>query len=233
MGDEGGKRFMAAALFLFFSILLVLMSDIASGEGLYTRVDELSCGNTVVKAFTTCTEDSHHLDTAVCTDQHFIFINKKTGLAVKIDASGKPVVGRDLAGGKIPIRYDALARDWACLKSRTGSYVYIEYLEITDPTEEYASWEELLDLKGRTLANERRVLFSKWSGSRKTWERASERIEAKFNKVWNSKGLPRHPAPDYDFVPIQIFKTDRTEKYFPWGDNQTSWSDAPQNSHGR
>jgi len=107
MEGKGDKRFRAAALFFSFSILYLLMSDIASGEGLYTRMDELSWGNTVVQAYTTCTEDSHDDDTAVCTEQHFLFINKKTGTAVKVDASGKPVVERDLAGGKIKIKFDA------------------------------------------------------------------------------------------------------------------------------
>ena len=158
MEGKGNKRFGAAALFLSFSILLVLMSDIASGEGLYTRVDELSCGSTVVKAFTTCTEDSRDLDTAVCADQHFIFINKRTGAVVKVEASGKPVVDRDLAGGKIKIKYDALARDWACMELEAGgSFVYLNYSQKWEPADGSSGWEELLNLKGKRLASNRKI----------------------------------------------------------------------------
>jgi len=213
MEGKGDKRFRTAALFLSFSLLLVLMSDIASGEGFNTRVDELSCGNTVVQAYTTCTEDSHDLETAVCTDQHFLFINKKTGAVVKVDASGKPAVERDLAGGKVEIRYDALAGDWACMELEAGgSFVYLNYYQKAEPGDEYSEWEELLNLKGKRLATDRRVPFRKWTGSRKAWGRASDRIHAKFNKVWRSKGLPGGLAPFYMLEPIQIFKTDRTDK---------------------
>jgi hypothetical protein len=211
-------RFRVAGSLLCFSILLLFATSLRA-EGLYTRTDELSCGNTVVQAYTTCTEDSHDLDTAVCTDQHFVFINKKTGAVVKVDASGKPVVERGVAEGKMKIRYDALARDWACLESGAGSFVYLNYHQEAEPSDGDSTWEELLDLKGKRLADDRVIPFSKWHGSRKTWNRTSDKINAKFNKVFRSKGFRGHPDPDYRFEPIQIFKTDRTEKYFRWGDN--------------
>ena len=78
-------RFLAAGWLLYFSILFLFATPLCAEE-LYTRTDELSCGNTVVQAFTTCTEDSHDPKTAVCTDQHFVFINKKTGAADKVDS---------------------------------------------------------------------------------------------------------------------------------------------------
>ena len=193
MESKGDKNFRAAALFLSFSILLVPMSDIARGEGLYTRTDELSCGNTVVKAFTTCTEDSHDLDTAVCVDQHFIFINKKTGAAVKVGASGKPIVERDLAGGKIKIKYDALARDWACLEG-VGSFIYLNYSEKAEPGEGLSTWEELLDLKGKRLASDRKIPLGNWSGSRKAYDWYLDTVAAKFYKVLHSRSVGGNPA---------------------------------------
>ena len=212
MEGKGGKRFRVAALFLSFSILLVLMSEMASGESLYTRVDELSCGNTVVQAYTTCTEDSHDLETAVCTDQHFLFVNKKTGAIVKVDASGKLVVERDPAGGKIKIKYDALARDWACLESGIGSFVYLNYSEKAEPGEGLSTWEELLDSKGKRLGSDREIPPGKWSGSQKAYDWYSATIAAKFYKVLHSRSLAGNPGPFDELEPIQIFKTDRTDK---------------------
>ena len=193
MEGKVNKNFRAAALFLSFSILLVLMSGIAGGEGLYMRVDELSCGNTVVQAYTTCTEDSHDLDTAVCTDRHFIFISKKRGVIVKVDASGKPVADRDIAGGKIKIKYDALARDWACLEG-VGSFIYLNYSEKAEPGEGLSTWEELLDLKGKRLASDRKIPLGNWSGSRKACDRYLDTVAAKFYKVLHSRSVGGNPA---------------------------------------
>jgi len=214
MDAKSRKRFRVVRWVLFFSTLLALTGGTVRGEELYTRTDELSCGNTVMRAYTTCTEDSHDLDTAVCTDQHFLFINKKAGAVVKVDASGKPIADRGLAGGKIGIRYDALARDWACLESGAGSFVYLNYTQKAEPRDGDPTWEELLDLKGKRLATGRMTPFSRWHSTRKTWNRTSDEINAKFNKVFHSKGFRGHPAPIDEFEPLQIFKTDRTDKYF-------------------
>ncbi len=93
-------RFRAVGWLLYFSIFFLFTTPLRAEE-LYTRTDELSCGNTVVQAFTTCTEDSHDLDTAMCTDQHFLFINKATGASVRLEGSGDPTVDRYFAGGKV------------------------------------------------------------------------------------------------------------------------------------
>jgi len=191
---KGDKRFRVAALFLSFSLLLVLMSDIASGEGPNTRVDELSCGNTVVRAYTTCTEDSHDLETAVCTDQHFLFVNKETGASVKLQGSGELVVDRDAKGKKIA-RYDGLTRSWACLQGRVGFYVYVDVTR-REQKGIPITWCELWDAKGRRLATTK-------GDSDADWRR--------FYKTWDSKHLPTHPLPDYAFVPVQLFRTDRGE----------------------
>jgi len=170
----------------------------------------------VMRAYTTCTEDSHDLETAVCTDQHFLFINKKTGAVVKVDTSGKPVVERDLSGGKIKIKYDAVVRDWACLELPAGSVIYLNYTQKGEPSDEYSEWQELLNLKGKRLGSNREIPFRKWPGSRKAYYWYQDTIQAKFCKVLTSRGFRGHPAPLYYFVPIQIFKTDRTDKYSNW-----------------
>jgi len=214
MEAKSDKRLRIAGWLLSFPILLTLTTGAARAERLYTRMDELSCGDARVQAFTTCTEDSHDIDTAVCTDQYFVFIDKRTNAAIKVDASGKPIVYREAAPGQIEIWYDALARDWACLESRTGPLVYLMYGMTWDQGEGDADWEELLDLKGKRLASARKIPINRWSGSIKAYERYEEKILGPFFKVWNSKDLPVHPAPLDAFDPIQIFKTDRTEKYW-------------------
>ena len=101
MDAKRNEGFRVAGWLVSFSILLALMGGAARGEGLYTREDELSCGNTVVQAFTTCTEDSRDVDTAVCTEQHFLFTDKETGASVRVQGPGKPVADRDAGEGKM------------------------------------------------------------------------------------------------------------------------------------
>ena len=73
-------------------------------------------------------------------------------------------------------------------------------------------------MKGKRLASNRKIRPRNWSGSQKAWNWYSDTIDAKFNKVWRSKGLPGHLTPYYMLEPIQIFKTDRTGKWFPMSD---------------
>jgi len=201
MEGKGEKGFRAAALFLSSSILLVLMGGIASGEGLYTRTDALSCGTTVVQAFTTCTEDSHDDDTAVCTEQHLVFVDKKTGASVRVRGPGEPIVERDPQGKPIRAELNGLARDWACLQGTKGPYVVlidITWRQIRDRHYHTDYWEDILDLKGKRLAR----------------NRGMGKASRKFFKAWFSLGLMPYPFPfpPFDaFVPIQLFKTDRRE----------------------
>jgi hypothetical protein len=210
-------RFRAVGWLLYFSILFLFTTPLR-GEELFTRTDELSCGNTLVQAFTTCAEDSRNVHTAVCTEQHLLFVNKKSGAFVRVDGLGKTVVDRDLSGGKIDIRHDALAREWACLESRTGSYVFIEYIRTPTKSDRYIEWEELFDLKGRRLASNMENEGPEPDSSpdlRKAWQRSSQKVWQRFYIVWNSKDLRVHPLPLDELVPIQIFKTNRTELFWP------------------
>jgi hypothetical protein len=197
MKAKGDNRLRIVGWLISFSILLALTSGIARGEGLYTRTDELSCGNTVVQAYTTCTEESQDVDTADCTEQHFLFVNKKTGASVRVEGRGKRVVRRDVHGGKTRAHFNGLARAWTCLESRAGFFVFIEFVRNPGADSPHP-WEELWDLKGRRLASN---------------EGDSDEASARFYKIWKSKDLVTHPLPIMDFVPIQIFKTDRVK---PW-----------------
>lgn len=187
-----------AGIFLYF---LALMGGAARGEGLYTREDELSCGNAMVQAFTTCTEDSKEVYASVCTDQHFLFIDRATGAFVRVEGPGKPVVERDPHGRWIRVERNGLARDWACLQGRKGVYVVMMYTAWKpgkDHTANSESWEEILDLKGKRLASTKGPGWAK----------------DKFFKTWFSLGLMPYPYPypPFDaFSPIQLFKTERKE----------------------
>ncbi len=200
MKAEGHKRLRVGGWFLAFSILLAPTGGIARAEGLYTRTDELSCGNTVVRAYTTCTDDSRDVDTAAdCTEQHFLFVDNKTGASVRVEGRGRRVVRRNVRGGKMEAHYKGLATEWACLESRAGFFAFVGFVRNPGADNPHP-WEELWDLKGKRLASN---------------EGDSDEASARFYKIWKSKGLVTHPLPIMDFVPIQIFKTDRPRPN-PW-----------------
>ncbi len=196
MDATGDVRSGMARGFAGFSIFFFLfMGAPADGKGLYTRTDQLSCGNTSVRAFTTCTEESEDVPTAACTEQHFLFRNETTGVFVKVEASGKPVHGRNRKGGGMRTRLRGLAVDWACLDWGSGSYVVIMYAICGPETRDNRPWDEIFDLKSRRLAS------SEGPDERKAWE--------KFRKKWNSLDLPPGQWPIDEFISIQLFKTDR------------------------
>jgi hypothetical protein len=87
----------------------------------------IPCVSALVQAFTTCTEDSDEVSYAECTEQHFLFLNRTTGVAVRVKASGHPVVHRDPEGSRTGVWLDGLAGDWACMNGKAGSYVVIRH----------------------------------------------------------------------------------------------------------
>jgi hypothetical protein len=183
-------KLVGAGLLMFLSAFITP----SYGAGLYTRTDTLPCGNVEVRAFTTCPEDAK--DPSACTDQHFLFVNKTNGASIKMDRSGKSAA-RNVSGGNAAwIRGRGLAYSWACEESKSGFYVYVDAASAR-----FSNWNELWDLRGRKLASTR-------GSSDKTWDR--------FYRVWNARYLPVHPLPVYDLVPIQLFKTDRTDDGNPW-----------------
>jgi len=84
---EVPKAGTAVPLLLFLT--LSLFAAVARGEELYTRVDELMCGDAKVQAVTTCTLEpiGYFPD---CTEQHFLFSNRRAGTSVRVKASGEP-----------------------------------------------------------------------------------------------------------------------------------------------
>ncbi len=195
MKAKGGQKNMdakevtrpkAAVPLLSFLILCVLLSTTPLAAELYTRTDELSCGDAKVQAVTTCiTEPNPHFPE--CTEQHFLFSNPKAGISVRIRASGEPAdertAGMTILGG--------LAGDWACVKGKAGLYVVIGYW-----TGGICEWDEVFDLKGR------RVLAEKGDC------RPTDRETIRFNKKWDSLGLP-NPWPWNSFTNIRVLKTDK------------------------
>ena len=188
MEDRRGARF--GGVWTLVSVFVLLIPVVpAHGAELYTRTDEFVCGDTKVQAFTTCTEDSHDFDTAICTDQHFIFTNQQTRVSVRAEGSVKQVVKRDSRGRKVGTQSTGLAQGWECLLGNDGFYVHMTIRGIR------GAWDELWDRKGRRLASTK--------GD-------SREIIRRFYKVWDSKRLPEHPIPG-DFIHIQLFKTDRVD----------------------
>jgi hypothetical protein len=187
------KEFKAVQAFLYFAILFLLMGTPAHGRELYTRTDELSCGNTLVQAFTTCTAESEEYPW--CTEQHFLFRNKTTGAFTRVEASREPVVGRDREGGRIGIWLSMVAARWACLRGKSQSYVVIDYggSGVCD----YCWRDEIFDLNGRKLASQKRT------------DSTTNDTVTRFARKWRSLGLPPYPWPLDEFVSIRLIKTDR------------------------
>jgi hypothetical protein len=186
---EAGRDvwFKGAWALAFFSILLLFMSTAVSGEGLYTRKDELQCGDVLVQAFTTCTQEPVAL-LPDCTEQHFIFSNQRTGTSVRIKASGEKAE-EQIGTMKI---LSGLAGDWACIQGKAGLYVILNYW--TGGNCGPCEWSEVFDLKGRRLATDR--------GAK------TEANNGRFKKKWDALGLPQ-PWPRNSFTSIKVLKTDK------------------------
>jgi hypothetical protein len=185
----------AAPLFSFL-ILFLLLSTTALAVGLYTRTDELSCGDAKVQAVTTCTGDSYGAFSAWCTEQHLLFLDRTTGNTVTVKP-GHPFVYRDSEGKRKPSWIDKVAGDWACLSGKEGSYVVIRYMHGMY----YYSWTryEVFDTRGRQILSDKGAE----DGSEK-----EDRIRRDFDRSWRSLGLP-YPCPWDSFITIQLFREDR------------------------
>jgi hypothetical protein len=199
MVARGDMRINSAGVILLFLILFLFMGASARGEGLYTRTDELSCGNTLVQAITTCTEDSDEISYAGCTEQHFLFHNRTTGASVRVEASAHPVVHRTSEGKRTGVWIDGIVGDWACLRGKAGSYVVIRH-EIVNTGVGYPRYE-VFDVNGTRLARDAEI-------QRYEKDAKKDELIKGFEKKWHSLGLPE-PWPWDSFVSIQLFKADR------------------------
>jgi hypothetical protein len=184
-----GSTWRHTCTLLLFLTLPLIVSGVACGEGFYTRTDELSCGNTKVRAFTTCAGNSDPRGS--CTEQHFVFSDETTGAFVKVPASGETAAGANFEG-RMGVWLYGVAWQWACLKGKTGAYVVMTYANGGNC--DTCEWVEIFDLKGRRLATD---------GGPKT----NANI-ARFNKTWGSLGLPRL-WPEKAFANIKLRKNDR------------------------
>jgi len=194
MEAKSDKRLRIGGWLLSFPILLCLTAGAARSEGLYTRTDELLCGDTKVQAFTTCTEETDpHIP--ICTEQHFLFINEQAGTSVKVRASGRRTIAEPIKPRGTMMILDGLAWEWACVKGKAGLYVIIDYG--TEGNCETCEWAEVFDLKGR------KVLTDKSDKASRT---ARER--ERFSKKYDSLGLP-NPWPFDAFTPIKLLKKDK------------------------
>jgi len=187
-------RFGVVGSLLSFSILFLFITSLRA-EGLYTRTDELPCGNTVVQAYTTCTEDSHDVDNAVCTEQHFLFVDKKSGASVRIQGPGEPAAHRDLGGEKMGARCDGFVPEWACLWGHKGAFIgfIIDPWKLEGHSGKGSSSIDLFDLKGRRFASDRTPKGGK-----------------KFYRIWRAQGYTDVFLAPWE--PIELFKTERQDK---------------------
>ncbi len=185
--------------FICFSILFLFVGGAAHGEGLYTRTDELACGNALVQTFTTCTEDSETPVFAACVEQHFLFLNQTTGSTVRVEASGDPFVDQHSYQARsemwlkqrFGIWLNGLAVDWACLQGKAGPYVVIGYI-IGDCRA--CGFDDVFDVNGRKVASSKNA--------------DTDDEKTAYENKWHSLGLPE-PWPWDPFVSIQLFKEDR------------------------
>ena len=189
-------RSKVAAPLLSFLILFFLLDATASAVELYTRTDELSCGDAKVQAVTTCTEDSYGAFLVWCTEQRLLFLDRKTGNTVTVKP-GYPFVYRSSEGKRKWVWIDKIGGDWACLSGKEGFYVVIRYMHGTW----YDGWAryEVYDTTGRQVLTDKGAE----DGSEK-----EDRIRREFDRSWRSLGLPSLWPWD-SFITIQIFKEDR------------------------
>jgi hypothetical protein len=180
----------AGMALLLLLLTLSLFVAVARGEELYTRVDELSCGDAKVQAVTTCAlEPNPHFPE--CTEQHFLFFNRRAGTSVRVKASGEPAEEQfgafTMLGG--------LAGEWACVRGKAGLYVVIGYW--TGGNCGTCEWSEVFDLTGKRLVTDKRDN-----------ELEINRIGRRFDRKWDSLGLP-NPWPSNSFTRIKVLKTDK------------------------
>jgi hypothetical protein len=178
-------RFTEIRALLFLSVLFFSIAPVHATV-LFTQTDELSCGDTKVKAFTTCTDEAGP-PVSNCTEQRFLVVNRQTGASVKIQVSGRRSTER------APTALGGLAMDWACIRGKTGPYVIMGCW--SGGNCETCEWHEVFDSKGR------RVLTNKTDEATRT-----DRETTRFDRKWRLLGLP-DPWPSDSFTPIKLRET--------------------------
>lgn len=186
------KRSLTIMLPLLFSLLFSTASAPAATT-LYTQTDELACGDTRVKVFTTCTIGDIE-DPQECTKQYFLFTDQRTGTELKVKASGRPSSDPIEPGSKTKI-LDGLAWRWGCVRGKAGQYIMIDYG--TGGNCETCEWVDIFDLNGRKVLTDR-----------SDKDRRTDREIRRFRKKWKALGLPDR-WPGDSLVRITTKRTDR------------------------
>jgi hypothetical protein len=184
-----------ALISILFFCFPVFASDFSTVE------DRLVCGDTDVRAFTTCGPDPYIADLLECTEQYFLLTDAKTGMSTRIPGSGRLEKSLGAHGKDMGTWLNGVAWEWACVKGRGRRYVMIGYTRggICIGCE----WYELFDLKGHQVAG------SKSSPS--ATEEEATRVVRAFDKKCDALGLPKH-WPDSWFRTLRY--SDRPEKLF-------------------
>ncbi len=180
----------------FLSALAILsLSSVVSAGDLYTAEDRLVCGDTEVRASTTCTSASDTVLSSECSEEYFVFSNSKEKVSRRISASGRLRERYGNHGKWMGKWLDALASEWACLKGGKGSYILIYYANGGNCNR--CEWYEIFDLHGNMLATDK-------VGPQAT-HNEEERITKAFDKKYDALNLPM-PWPHSSFQTIRRFE---------------------------
>jgi hypothetical protein len=181
---------------LLASVILFPINGNAESK-LYTSTDELLCGHVKVKVTTTCTEDSkQHWSEGLCADQHFSFIDQKTGKTntVKgLNYDNDDLSNTGARNGKTNKWLSGLAYSWACVKGHKESYVIILYS--SGGHCDGCEWSAIYDMGGKMLV----------SNQGKPIEKGIKR----FRTVYKKLGLPeKWPRKSFLYIKKEIENED-------------------------
>lgn len=159
---------------MLFLLLLISITPVHATD-LHTRTDELMCGGTKLSVYTTCIEET--TEGPQCTEQRFIFLDRKTGASAKAEGPGRRTIEAPIEPKGHVWFLDRVASAWGCFRGKGGPYV-VTYGG-NGGNCETCEWWEVFDLKGRKL------LTDKSDKARRT-----DRERERFDKKWESLGLP-------------------------------------------
>jgi hypothetical protein len=194
---EAGRDVIFRGVGISVSILVLFLVFVTfalgAGPKLHMQIDELSCGDVRVRAFTTCTKETGG-PIPDCTEQHFLFSNQRTGISVRIPASGRLILPDSDEPKETMKILNGVAASWACVRGKAGPYVIMNYY--TGGTCETCEWSEVFDANGRRLLTD------------KSDKDPTDKEVKRFNKKWDSLGLP-NPWPWNSFTLIKLQDTDK------------------------
>jgi len=142
-------------IFLLATTILFPVNGVAESK-LFTTTDELSCSDVKVQVITTCTEDTRQdWPSGLCTDQHFLFKDKRTGKTNTVKGLNEYIdnqVNADTQSKRTNKWLSGVAYSWACVKGRERSYIIIMYS--TGGNCEVCEWAAIYNLEGKMLVSD-------------------------------------------------------------------------------